>query len=416
MFAGYRKDMVIIMQNWKPRLIKSLKIAIAAVAAIAVAGELGLKYSATAGIITVLSIQNTKKETLRSARNRGFAFLCALLLAGGCFGVLGFTLWAFVLYLFLFALLCQWAGWQEALAMDSVLITHFLSEKSMAPMLLVNESLLFFIGTGFGILVNLHLRRKGAEFERLAAEVDEQIKGILHRMSLWLPVEDKSSYGSGCFQTLKKALEEAKLCAAANYNNDLRNADTYELDYIRMREQQSVVLQEIYENIKSKGIRGVNFVSPNGDVVEICYDNARSYAGKSGLLGWDHLAIRTKDIKESMAFYAGLGFAMTGNGYLDTDEGRLYIAFMTCKGFTVELIQLVGAAVEDPDTWKTGKIDHIALDVENVQDAFMEARSKGYELVDYGIQELPLFAQGCRYFSIKGPSGEKIEFNQLNKF
>ena len=109
----------------------------------------------------------------------------------------------------------------------------------------------------------------------------------------------------------------------------------------------------LYENIKSKGIRGVNFVSPNGDVVEICYDNARSYAGKSGLLGWDHLAIRTKDIKESMAFYAGLGFAMTGNGYLDTDEGRLYIAFMTCKGFTVELIQLVGAAVEDPDTWKT---------------------------------------------------------------
>ena len=172
----------------------------------------------------------------------------------------------------------------------------------------------------------------------------------------------------------------------------------------------------LYENIKSKGIRGVNFVSPNGDVVEICYDNARSYAGKSGLLGWDHLAIRTKDIKESMAFYAGLGFAMTGNGYLDTDEGRLLIAFMTCKGFTVELIQLVGAAVEDPDTWKTGKIDHIALDVENVQDAFMEARSKGYEMVDYGIQELPLFAHGCRYFSIKGPSGEKIEFNQTNKF
>ena len=89
---------------------------------------------------------------------------------------------------------------------------------------------------------------------------------------------------------------------------------------------------------------------------------------------------------------------------------------MTCKGFTVELIQLVGAAVEDPDTWKTGKIDHIALDVENVQDAFMEARSKGYEMVDYGIQELPLFAHGCRYFSIKGPSGEKIEFNQTNKF
>ena len=172
----------------------------------------------------------------------------------------------------------------------------------------------------------------------------------------------------------------------------------------------------LYENIKTKGIRGVNFVSPNGEVVEICYDNARSYAGKNGLLGWDHLAVRTKDIKKSMSFYGELGFAMTGNGYLDTPDGRLYIAFMTCKGFTLELIQLVGAAVDDPDTWKTGKIDHISLDVKNAQDALMEARSRGYKVLDFGLKELPLFEHGCKFFSIEGPNGEKIEFNQKNKF
>lgn len=172
----------------------------------------------------------------------------------------------------------------------------------------------------------------------------------------------------------------------------------------------------LYENIKTQGIRGVNFVSPNGEVVEICYDNAKSYAGKSGLLGWDHLAVRTKDLKESMSFYAGLGFSMTGNGYLDTEDGRLYIAFMTCKGFTLELIQLAGAAVNDADTWKVGKIDHIALDVENVQDAFMEARGCGYQVIDFGVKELPLFDHGCRFFTIAGPSGEKIEFNQINRF
>lgn len=172
----------------------------------------------------------------------------------------------------------------------------------------------------------------------------------------------------------------------------------------------------LYENIKTQGIRGVNFVSPNGEVVEICYDNAKSYAGKSGLLGWDHLAVRTKDLKESMSFYAGLGFSMTGNGYLDTEDGRLYIAFMTCKGLTLELIQLAGAAVNDADTWKAGKIDHIALDVENVQDAFMEARGCGYQVIDFGVKELPLFDHGCRFFTIVGPSGEKIEFNQINRF
>ena len=231
-------------------LLKSLKIAVAAVLAIAIAGELGLQYSATAGIITVLSIQNTKRETLKSAGNRGLAFLCALLLAGICFGLLDFTLWAFVLYLFLFALFCIRMGWVEALAMDSVLITHFLAEQNMVPEMIVNELALFLIGTGMGIGVNLHLHKKEAEFERLADVVDEQIKGILHRMSLWLPQEDKSDYASDCFARLEEALEAAKRCAAANYNNALWKQDSYEMDYIRMREQQSVVLKEIYINIK----------------------------------------------------------------------------------------------------------------------------------------------------------------------
>lgn len=237
--------------QWKTQLVKSLKIAAAAVIAIAIAGELGLKYSATAGIITVLSIQNTKKETLKSARNRALAFLCALLLAAVCFTFLGYTLWAFVLYLLLFAMVCLCAGWSEAIAMDSVLITHFLTEKSMEPKLLLNEILLFVIGTGIGILVNLHLHRREEEFQRLADAVDTQIKGILHRMSLWLPQEDRSEYGSDCFAELERSLEEAKRCAVANYNNTLMEEDTYELDYIGMREQQSVVLKGIYTNIKS---------------------------------------------------------------------------------------------------------------------------------------------------------------------
>lgn len=237
--------------KWKAQLAKSLKIAVAAVASIAISGELGLQYSATAGIITVLSIQNTKRETLKSARNRGLAFLAALMIAGVCFWMLDFTLWAFAIYLLLFALLCLSRGWVEALAMDSVLITHFLAEKSMAPGLIVNEVLLFVIGAGMGILVNLLLHKKEEEFERKASRVDEQIKGILKRMSTWLPVEDKTLYSSDCFVALQEAINEAKLCAAANYNNVLRGNDTAELDYIRMREQQSVVLQEIYENIKA---------------------------------------------------------------------------------------------------------------------------------------------------------------------
>lgn len=235
----------------KDTIIKSIKIAIAAVLSIAIAGELGLSYSATAGIITVLSIQNTKKETMKSARNRTLAYVCALLLAGLLFRILGFTLPAFAAYLFFFSLLCLYAGWGEAIAMDSVLITHFLSEQSFSTALIINESALFFIGTTVGILVNLHLRRKKDEFQRLSDKVDLQIKGIFNRMSCYLSTDDKDSCGPDYLLPLKDSLREAKACALNNYNNAFFKKDTYEVDYIEMRRQQSLLLVEIYDNIKS---------------------------------------------------------------------------------------------------------------------------------------------------------------------
>lgn len=288
--------------------VKSLKIACAAAVSIALAGELGLQNSVTAGIITILSIQNTKRETFRRAWNRGLAFACALVLSFGCFSVMGYTLWAFAVYLLLFAMLCYSMKWAEAISTVSVLVTHILKEQSFAPEVLLNEALVFLIGVSVAILVNLHLRGSEEEFASLAGEVDRQMREIIHQMSTWLYSKDcmkndgmerdgvenggmeRSSvendgmerggvendgmergsvendgmerdgmkkscmdcmeYETDCFERLAEALEKAGRCAVANYDNTLFRGSSHELDYIRMREQQGVVLKEIYENIK----------------------------------------------------------------------------------------------------------------------------------------------------------------------
>lgn len=229
---------------------KSFKISIAAVLAIVLADRLGLNYSATAGIITVLSIQNTKRETIWTALKRAAALCCAFLLAAACFWLIGYNIAAFAVFLFFFALLCFRMKWVEALAMVSVLVTHFLTEKSMTVSLVLNEILLFFVGTSFGVIVNMHLHKKKHRFETFSDEVDNQIKGILRRMSEWLLREDREAYGSGCFAVLDDALSKARFCAIENYDNSMLSDDTYEIDYIEMREEQSIILREVYENIK----------------------------------------------------------------------------------------------------------------------------------------------------------------------
>ncbi|MDE6916823.1 MAG: hypothetical protein K2P39_08510 [Lachnospiraceae bacterium] len=230
-------------------IVKAFKIALAAVLSILTANLLGLKYAVTAGIITVLSIQNTKRETLKTARNRGLAFLCALALAFLCYALVGFGVGAFILYLFLFALLCLSAGWGEAIAMDSVLISHFLTEQSFGRQMIANELLLFLIGTFYGILINLHLRKKEGEFDALSRQVDEEIKGIVHRMGENLMRADKTGYNSDCFARLEDRIRLAKESALRNWNNTLWSQSAYELDYIRMRENQSRVLRNIYDSI-----------------------------------------------------------------------------------------------------------------------------------------------------------------------
>lgn len=273
--------------------LKSLKIALAALLAIALAGKLGLQYATTAGIITVLSIQSTKLETLKTAGKRALAFLCALLFAGLCYLLMGYTLWAYAVYLFLFSMVCLVMNWPEAIAMDSVLISHFLSQESFLP-LLGNELLLFVIGTGFGIAVNLHLRSRKEAFTVLSDQVDRQIKDILGTMAERLAQADRSggeevgcgeSGGEGSdFTALKEALRRAEECAVANYGNAPFSRDTYELEYVRMRQQQAGVLQAIQDNIQ-----GITYLPRQAGQVAALLEQIRReyhrYNNVEGLLG-----------------------------------------------------------------------------------------------------------------------------------
>ncbi len=233
----------------KKHFIKSIKIAFAAVLSIFLAEELHLDSAVTAGIVTILSIQDTKRETLRTVFRRAGAYVFGLLVAAVCFGLLGYTLPAFAVYLLLFAFGCMLVGLQEGITTATVLVSHIWAIGSMELTVLLNETGLLVIGSGMGILVNLHLRSKEADFARLAEEVDHQMKEILRYMAQWLPSPARACDRVNRFEELGEAVSKAEVCAIANLNNSLGKQDTRDLDYIRMREKQAVVLKGIYQNI-----------------------------------------------------------------------------------------------------------------------------------------------------------------------
>ena len=75
----------------KSIITNTIKITLAAVLAILCAQALKLDFAVSAGIVAILSVQPTKKETLRTALSRMLAFAVAL--------VISITLFNFIPYI-----------------------------------------------------------------------------------------------------------------------------------------------------------------------------------------------------------------------------------------------------------------------------------------------------------------------------
>ncbi|MGN0593443.1 MAG: aromatic acid exporter family protein [Ruminococcus sp.] len=229
-------------------LFDASKIAAGCVLSILLASYIGLKYSLTSGLITILSIQNTKVETIGTALKRLGAYFAAMLIAAICFYLIGYNTWAFGIYIFIFVILCYKLQWKNAIVPISVLVTHLLSEKSIALSLMLNEFLIFAIGAGMGILINLHLHKSKLKMQNRRQILDDEIKRILERMSERILMDDKSDYNANCFDRIQEMLFEAEKVAHENRNNTF-SSETYDEDYLKMRRNQCNVLYEMYKSV-----------------------------------------------------------------------------------------------------------------------------------------------------------------------
>jgi lactoylglutathione lyase len=95
--------------------------------------------------------------------------------------------------------------------------------------------------------------------------------------------------------------------------------------------------------------------------------------------------------------------------------GAIHVAMMKRDNVIVELYQLVGKELEELRSRSDGHIDHIAFDVKDIEKAFGELRVAGFETIEEEPVFLDFWDKGCKYFAIRGPNGEKLEFNQILK-
>lgn len=170
----------------------------------------------------------------------------------------------------------------------------------------------------------------------------------------------------------------------------------------------------LIENFWSKGVKYVNLIGPNHEKIELTDNLGSDKRLKESIIGgWSHLGIPVTDLEKSKNFYEDLGFVQVMNAEIRKEEGTIEVAFMEFEGFQIELYKLFGDELEAMNLRKDGHIDHIALDVVDIDKAFQELKEANFDIIDAEPNYLPFWDNGVRYFTIKGPDGEKIEFNQV---
>jgi lactoylglutathione lyase len=126
-----------------------------------------------------------------------------------------------------------------------------------------------------------------------------------------------------------------------------------------------------------------------------------------------HVGIPVHDLEVSIPFYERLGFENVMESPFEFDGGFGTCVMMKNHEVIVELYQMPEKQLAEIKKRSNGHVDHFAIDVTDVDHAFETLKKAGVEILEETPTFLQFWKNGTRFFNVKGPSGEIIEFNQI---
>lgn len=221
------------------------KMSISAVVALALATVLDVQFSSVAGVIAILSIQDTRRKSLIYGRSRILACFLAIFLSVIIYKVLGQNSIVFGVFLIIFIPLTSKLKISEGMVPAVVLSTHLLIADNITLYWIVNEILITIIGVGVAAIANIYMPSLNSDFQEDKEYIENEYKVILTKMSKSLITHTVDLDEEEILRNLEKRLKESQNRAYKIANNQLLKADTYYVDYINMRMHQFDIIKKL---------------------------------------------------------------------------------------------------------------------------------------------------------------------------
>jgi len=126
-----------------------------------------------------------------------------------------------------------------------------------------------------------------------------------------------------------------------------------------------------------------------------------------------HIGLPITNLQTSQAFYEKLGFEAVMRAAFDQEGGQGQVAMMKRGDIIIELYQMPEPELSRVKQRSDGRIDHIAFDVDDIEETYALLKNEGFTIVETQPMFLNFWERGCRYFNTLGPDGERLEFCQI---
>ena len=120
--------------------------------------------------------------------------------------------------------------------------------------------------------------------------------------------------------------------------------------------------------------------------------------------GNKYIKVTTTNLQKTMKFYLDLGFETILRTF--NKKANEQVAYLQFKDIVIKTNENLNA------NGKLVAIDYISINSSDIEKTFKNCKNRGYDLIDDEIQYLSFGESRVRFFIVKGPSEERIEFYQ----
>ena len=210
-------------------------------------------------------------------------------------------------------------------------------------------------------------------------------------------------------------MAEIDLAVANDHELDIKSTMMYRhddyVDAIRLVNEKKVHLQPLISKVFPfrDYLKAYQYIDDNRETTMKVIINVQEQEGdtmdnKYGVTGIAHIGIPTNDMEKTIEFYRNLGFQVLLETY--NEKACEKVAFLQLQNYCIETFENHQAVMAD------GAYQHVALDVADINAAYDRICAEGHKIITNGIEALPFWENGVKFFMIKGPNEEKIEFCQ----